>query len=244
MARYLGIVSYDGSYFKGWAIQPNLATIQDLLEQSFSLIIGRKIKVIGSGRTDKGVHAINQTFHVDINGEINLNLLIRKINQLIKPHCIVKTLVLVNDSFHARFQVKTKVYEYLINCGNLNPLQFNYVWQLNQQLDLEKLKADATLFLGKKNFLSFSSSIHTDSIRTISKITIQKETNQLVRLTFFGSGFLRSQVRMIVACLVNLNTNKMALETVAKLFEHPKKGSCVVKAPSCGLYLKTVVYEK
>ncbi|WP_054175799.1 tRNA pseudouridine(38-40) synthase TruA [Mycoplasmoides pneumoniae] len=243
MPRYLAIVAYNGAPFRGWAKQPGYHTVQGQIEQNLALIYQTPINIYGSGRTDKGVHAINQTFHVDLPDKLPLKQLIAKLNQLNYPDIFVKSLVPVAPRFHARFAVKTKVYEYLINTRAFNPAQYHTVWQYNHPLDLAQLEADTTLFLGRKDFWSFSTASQKDTQRTISKIIVQQDHTGTVKLTFFGNGFLRNQIRMMVASLVALNNRTLMRETVQQLFDQPQKGGCKVKAPTCGLYLKTVLYE-
>ena len=133
--RYLMTFSYDGTNYNGYQKQPNKNTIQDNIESNLSKIFNTKITISASGRTDKGVHAINQKAHFDAK-EININKLKNSLNKLINDDIYIKDIKKVDDDFHARFNVLEKEYIYRINLGEYNPLDRNYIYQYNHELNI------------------------------------------------------------------------------------------------------------
>lgn len=241
MNNYKVKVSYDGTNFSGWAKQNNVRTIQEELENTLSKIFETKIIIFGSGRTDKYVHAIDQCFNFKANTNIPFNFLKNIINSKLPNDIKINKIEIVNDSFHARFSIISKTYFYKINIGKFNLFEQNYVYQYCKDIDIIKIKKILSLFIGEKDFLSFSTSEVENSIRKIQKISISKKDDYVfVKIT--GNGFLRNMVRMIVACLLNYNENKVSISDINDLFDKPQKGKSISKAPGCGLYLYKTNY--
>lgn len=233
-------ISYDGSFFCGYAKQNNVITVQGELEKELSLLFNEKIKTISSGRTDKYVHALDQTVHFKSKLEINLENIRHYLNDKLE-HIYVKNVSLENESFHSRFSIKEKTYLYVINTGEFNLFKQRYEHQYNKFLDIKKAKEIVQLFIGKKDFKSFSTSELDNSIREITNIKIIQKNNKIL---FFisGKGFLRNMVRMIVACFINYCEGKIDKKHILYLLNNPKKGSSISKAPGCGLYLYKTIY--
>lgn len=241
MNNYKVNVSYDGTNFSGWAKQSNVRTIQEEIENTLSEIFGSKIIIFGSGRTDKYVHAIDQCFNFKVNTNIPFNFLKNIINSKLPRDIVINKIRIVDESFHARYSIISKTYLYKINIDKFNLFEQNYVYQYCKEIDINKIKKILSIFIGKKNFLSFSTSEVENSIREIKKISIKKE-NQYVYIKITGNGFLRNMVRMIVACFLNYSENKVSINDINYLFSNPQKGKSISKAPGCGLYLYKTVY--
>ncbi|MDE7434066.1 MAG: hypothetical protein K2M43_03045, partial [Mycoplasmoidaceae bacterium] len=152
-----------------------------------------------------------------------------------------KTIKLCNDNFDARFNAKLKTYLYVINTGKYNVFLNNYFYNYNKPINISLIRKGAKKLIGTHDFVSFSTSVLEDTTRTIKQINITKKDN-LVYIKVVGNGFLRNQVRMIVGSLIDLNESKKSLSDFDKLLNNPKKGSCISKAPGCGLYLLKVSY--
>ncbi len=152
--RYKATVSYDGSQFSGWQIQPDKISVQQCLEQAISTIANEPVKIHGSGRTDGGVHAYGQVFHFDLNK--SYRDLRRSINSQLPSSIYIRTLEEVSEDFHSRYDVCWKHYDYLINNGEYDPLKRNYCCFERGKLDQEKMKKAAEVFVGTHDFTSFN----------------------------------------------------------------------------------------
>jgi tRNA pseudouridine38-40 synthase len=205
-------------------------------------VFERKINIEGSSRTDSYVHAIGQVFSFKIDNDSLPPKKILQILNKIKPRDInFVSIKKVNDKFHARFNSKSKTYEYVINLGKENVFNNNYVYNYHHKINLALLKKASKLLIGKHNFKSFSRSELENTTRTIKKINF-KITDDKLTITIVGDGFLRNMVRMILGSLLDVNENKKTLNDIVILLNNPIKGSCITKLPGCGLYLKKIKY--
>lgn len=240
--NYLVNISYDGSNYHGWAKQQNNITIQNVIENILESIYKKEIKIIGSGRTDSGVHAINQYFNfkedvIKLTPEQLSSIIINRLPSDI----VLKKIKIVNDNFSARFNAKNKTYVYVVNAGNYLLYKDKYLWNYNKHINLQLIKQTANLFVGVHDFLSFSKSKLSNTLRKINFIKIAKHGN-IIKFFINGNGFLRNMVRMIIATLIALNEKKITIEDIKNLLVHPKKGKCIFIAPPNGLYLYKVTY--
>ncbi|MDD7686150.1 MAG: tRNA pseudouridine(38-40) synthase TruA [Mycoplasmataceae bacterium] len=242
--NYLVDVSYDGSGYFGWAKQPNKTTIQGTIESALKAIYKNEIKIIGSGRTDAGVHALHQHFNFK---ESVANIPCEKLkvilNSLLPNDIRINSIDVVDDNFHALHNIVKKTYEYVINTDeNLdlfnNRFVYNYCKPINEKLTNDVVK----LFIGEHNFLSFSTSILPNTVRTIYDIQVH-HTNKKTWITFTGNGFLRNMVRMLVGAIIDVNENKKTLDDIVFLLNNPSKGKSNTIAPANGLYLKSAEYR-
>lgn len=243
--RYLIKFSYDGTNFCGYQTQPNLRTVQTELENAIEVVNNNIRKVVqSSGRTDKGVHALCQYAHVDLDIDITPQKLKRAINSNLKDDIHVIDTKVVPDDFHARYNTKSKEYKYYINLGEYNPIERNYVFQYNYKLDIDAMKEAIELFIGEHDFRAFvtENSNKPNCVRTIDIAKIEEIDNKIV-FTFKGNGFLRYQVRNMVGILIKVGENKISTKDVEKILLSKDRSKCGVTAPSCGLYLVDVLYD-
>lgn len=239
------IISYLGYSYCGWAKQlNNERTIQETIENELFNVFNQKLTIYASGRTDKLVHANNQVFSVKIKDmKIPLDNLKELLNKkLLKNNIFIKSIEIVSNNFNARFSAISKTYKYLINIGKFNLLENDLINQFNKKLNIKKMKIVSKIFLGKHDFLSFSTSEVEDTIREVNSIKIFKKKN-IIEIYINGNGFLRSMVRMLVAAMMNYSQDKISLEKIKWLLDNPKKGASIEKAKACGLYLERVYYE-
>ncbi|MGL5591696.1 MAG: tRNA pseudouridine(38-40) synthase TruA [Mycoplasmoidaceae bacterium] len=239
--RYLVNISYDGSNYYGWSKQKHEITIQDHLEKILSKIFKEKISIHCSGRTDKGVHALNQYFHFDSNMKIDTEKLVFILNKSINEDLYIKKIKLVDEDFHSRYSIKNKTYLYVINTSKKNPFMCSKELQYNKEIDLDKLQEILNTFLGKHDFLSFSTSILKNTTREIYWIKVTKNSDK-VKIKINGDGFLRYMVRMIVSYSLLVLEGKKDINSIKNLLLNPLKGSSIHKANPCGLYLYNVYY--
>ena len=241
--RFLIRFSYDGSKYNGYQKQPRKRTIQKELEKALKEInANKKVLVSSSGRTDKGVHAINQYAHFDLKINILPSNLKRALNSLLPEDIYIKEVKEVSDDFHARFCVEKKEYIYKINVGEYNPIEKDYIYQYCKDIDINEVKRGLTYIEGTHNFKSFvKGADYDDYVRTIISTTIEK-SKDIVTISIVGTGFMRYMVRNIVGLLIEVGEHKYVSSDIEKILnaeDRTKSGKC---APACGLYLKDVYY--
>lgn len=248
MAKYKLILAYDGTRFGGWQVQPNATSIQTLVEEALDTILRKPIKLIGSGRTDSGVHALAQVAHFNWDSSLDLRKLLHSLNGLLPPEIRVLNVELVAEDFHARFSAKGKTYHYRLNLNPV-PLPFArlYCYHLTFPIDLDLLKQAAQLFIGEHDFTSFSNEAHRGSaarnpVRTIHRIDIVKKGDELV-LEFEGNGFLYKMVRNIVGTLLDVARGKIPISEIPTIFKAKDRSSSGTAAPAHGLFLVNVNYD-
>ena len=242
--RYLISFSYDGSKFHGYQKQNDVNSIQEELESKLTMINdGKEVLVSASGRTDAGVHAYGQCAHFDLDIYITCDKLKKALNSLLDGSIYIKSVKEVSNDFHARFNVKQKEYIYKINLGEYNPIEKNYIYQYNNSLNIKDMKEAIKLFEGTHNFKSFTkANVETeDFVRTIFSTDINI-LNNILTISFLGSGFMRYMVRNMVGFLIEIGEGKRNISdvtTVLLLEDRTKAGKTA--APE-GLYLNKVIY--
>ena len=204
---------------------------------------GKKTNLVATGRTDKGVHALCQYAHADIDVDINEYKLKRAMNSNLPNDIHVIETKIVSEDFHARYNVKSKEYKYYINLGEYNPLERNYVFQYNYILNKEAMEEAIKVFLGTHDFRAFvtESKEKENCVRTISYVNVEQEDNKLI-ITFRGDGFLRYQVRNMVGLLIRVGENKISTKDVEKILLSKDRTTTGKTAPAEGLYLTDVTY--
>lgn len=240
--RYLITFSYDGSNFNGYQKQKNGRTVQEEIEKALSKINNSKTSFTASGRTDAKVHAINQKGHFDFDKEIDINKLRKALNSIIPKDIYIKDIKKVSSSFHARYNVKSKVYIYKINIGNYDPINRNYIYQYCKLLDIGKMKEAINYFKGEHNFRSFTKvEIEKNFNREIFNASISLKQN-IITVSFKGNGFLRFMVRNMVGLLIEIGSNKKGINVVNMILDAKDRTKAGIIAPPEGLYLKDVFY--
>lgn len=245
MKRYLMRFSYDGTLFKGYQKQPRQRTVQFEIEKALKKINNKKIDIYAAGRTDAGVHALNHAAHFDLTKEIELDKLTHAINSIMPNDIYIKEIKLVSSKFHARFDANAKEYMYIINQGEYNPLEKNYVYQYNKKLDLVSMERALKYLEGTKDFRSFTSldkeEKDKDCIRTLSHTNLVRN-NDKIEITFLGTGFLRHMVRNMVGTLIEVGEGKRKSEDIIDIIEKKDRKEAGKTANPEGLYLKDVYY--
>ena len=242
--RYKVIVAYDGNNYAGFQSQVNALAIQDVIEEVLAKIFRKKIRIIMSSRTDAGVHAKGQVFHFDSDVKKDLGKLKYSFNCLLPKDIHVLDVKNVSEKFHARFSVKNKTYEYIINTGEYDVFLDGYAYQCHYKLDVDLMKKGAELLLGTHDFGSFNTSSvkeYPNQVRTITEFKITKKKDLLIiRVT--STGFLRNMVRIMVGTLVDLGRGQKQLKDVKNMIDHPNKSTRRYNADPHGLYLIKIRY--
>ncbi len=246
MFRYQILIEYVGSSFIGWQVQTKGKTVQGLIQKKISYLLNEKITIIGSGRTDTGVHAIEQSAHFDITKKIqNLNKFLKSINYFLNNYEIaILKIKKRNIKFHARFSAKERIYKYVIFNQLSKPiLQNKRGWLVIKKLDLEIMKKAAKKLIGTHDFSTFrASGCNAKSpIRSIKSVKIKKIKNK-IELEFRSQSFLKQQVRSMVGCLKYIGERKWTLKKFISVIKLKNRNLCAPPAPAEGLFLKKVLY--
>lgn len=239
--RYLMNFSYDGSNFVGYQKQLKGRTVQNEIENVLKKITDEKIAIHASGRTDSKVHAKNQYAHFDTD-KLNKDSLKKALNSLLPEDTYIKNIIEVEKNFHARFDVLKKEYIYLINMNEYNPFERNYVYQLNEKLDVKKMKEASLYLIGTHDFSTFSKKDEEkeDKIRTIYNIEFNEKEN--LEIKFIGNGFLRYMVRNLVGALIEVGKNKKEPIYIKEILQEKDRTKGSITAKAEGLYLNDVFY--
>ena len=243
--RYLIKFSYDGTNFYGYQKQPGKRCVESELENAlYDINNHTHTKVVGAGRTDQGVHANCQCAHFDIDVDITLYKLKCALNSLLPEDIHVFSTEIVDKNFHARFMVKKKTYKYIINCGEYNPIERNYVYQYCKPLDVSKMKKEIASFIGVHDFKPFVSSEakKEDYTREIYDAHIEEDKDKIT-FYFTGTGFMKYQVRNMVGVLFKVGKGKLENGIVDKIFDDFSLSKYITTIRREGLYLEDVSYE-
>lgn len=243
--RFLIKFSYDGTNYSGYQKQPGLNTIEGKLEEALTKINnGVKTTITSTGRTDKKVHALSQYGHADIKVSITEYKLKRALNSNLPEDIHVIDTKIVNDNFHARYNVAEKTYKYIMNLGEYNPIERNYVFQYNYKLNINAMKKAIKYFKGTHDFRAFvtDNKEKENCIRTITETNIEEDNNKLT-ITFTGNGFMRYQVRNMVGILIKVGENKLEPNKIKEIIESKDRLKAGKTAPAEGLYLVDVKFN-
>ncbi len=240
------VVSYDGTNYKGWQVQPNANTIQKQIEETlYQIHHCTRVEAVASGRTDTHVHALGQVFHFITDLNLSEKDWKFKLNRLLPKDIRIREVTFETDDFHARFSCTSKRYDYLICTNGDDPFVRNYMYVEKRKLDLERMTQAAHVFEGCHDFTSFTSSkIHEEKsrVRTITECSVHEEEN-CIRMIFKGDGFLRYQVRMMAQTIIEVGLNHLEVNDVKEMLEATDKHVCRYKAEAKGLYLVEVNYD-
>ncbi len=240
-------LEYDGTDFNGWQLQCNVQrTIQGEVEKALSKIFKKpRIPLIGSGRTDAGVHARGQVAHFRIETSMPSDEIMRALNHNLPRDIIVVKSEEVSPKFHAQLSAKSKVYSYtILNRSFASALERNRVCFYPRQLNIKLLKEEAKSFVGKKDFSSFANvdaSRTCDAIRTIKRLDVKK-TGAFIRITIESDGFLYKMVRNIVGTLLEVSAGRFPAGSVKKMLKSKDRRAAGVAAVPQGLCLEEVKY--
>lgn len=241
--RYFVSFSYDGSCFTGFQRQDKQKTVQGVFEKYLSSLEGKHVDLVASGRTDKGVHAKNQCAHFDLNANVKLYGLKKYLNRSFNGEIYISSVTEVSNDFHARYDVKDKIYSYYINMGEFNPMMRNYVYQYCNSLNVSLMKEASLCLIGEHDFRSFctDSKDKENCIRNIYSISFEENDN-ILKITFKGNGFLRKMIRNIVAILIEIGSGSRNVNYMEKVLSEKKRNGNLKCAFSGGLYLERVDY--
>lgn len=243
--KYLITFSYDGSKYYGYQKQPNKPTIQQEIENILTQLNSNKyVNISASGRTDSGVHALNQKAHFVMDKDFDENKLKHSMNRMLSTSIYIKNVEKKDENFHARFDVKKKKYTYKINIGEYNPIEYNYIFQYNKKLNIDDMKKAIKYFEGLHNFKSFTKIDEEKETyeREIFDTNISLENN-IVSISFVGTGFMRYMVRNMVGLLLEIGSGKRKYDCVKEILLAENRTKAGITIDPNGLYLEDVYYE-
>ena len=242
--RYLIRFSYDGTGFSGYQKQPGERTVEGMLENAlYNINNHTETRIFSSGRTDRGVHALGQVAHFDIDVNITLYKLKCALNSLLPEDIHVLSTEIVDKNFHARYNAISKTYIYKINVGEYSPIDRNHVYQYCKDLNFDNMRWAINDFLGEHDFKPFVSeeAIKSSYVRTIYSVDMKKE-GDIITISFTGNGFMKYQVRNMVGVLIKIGSGKLTTDSVKNILNGTMDKSKIITAKGSGLYLKEVVY--
>lgn len=245
--NYKLTIAYDGTNYCGWQVQPNGISIQEILQDKIKIIAREDIKLIGSGRTDAGVHAFGQVAHFNCSKELDIHRFAHSLNALIPEDIRIIEMDVVGKDFHAQYSAKGKIYHYNLHLDQvMDPFRRLYAYHVLEKIDLSQMQRATAYFKGTHDFTSFANEAHRgtaahDPVRTIERLDIMMQLGG-VRLEFEGDGFLYKMVRNIVGTLLEVGKGKLEPEDIKHILEAKDRCKAGQAAPAQGLFLVEVKY--
>lgn len=239
------IIEYDGKGYNGWQKQKDRANIQGEIENAIYNITKEHVDLIGSGRTDAGVHSLGQVANFKTNSSIPIEKLAIALNSQLKNSIVIKDAKEVDEKFHSRYNAKHKTYRYIINNSKYGTAIYrNLEYCFPIPLDVEKMQKAAKYFEGEHDFKAFKSSgtSSKNSVRTIYKAEVKKENDRII-IELTGNGFLYNMVRIIAGTLLDVGLCRIEVDNIPKIIEEKDRTKAGKTLPAHGLYLVKVDYD-
>lgn len=244
MVNFKVNVEYEGTKYFGWQRQKGAITVQEVLEDTLSKFLGEKVHIFGSGRTDSGVHAINQYFHFRTSKTLPVEAYLYGLNSWLPPDIRIKAVEVVPAGFHACFSAKKKTYLYrILNRKAPTAIERDFCWHIPYHLNIDIMNMASEIIVGTIDFSAFRASMCTtkDSIRTVYEAYWKKEGDHL-NFLITANGFLHNMVRIIVGTMVDLGRGKITLDDFRTILASKDRKRAGRTAPPYGLYLYEVYY--
>jgi tRNA pseudouridine38-40 synthase len=245
MSNFKITIEYDGSAYHGWQRQAEDRTIQGEVENGLKTMTGNSVTVTGSGRTDAGVHALNQTANFRCDTSLTPEAFLKGLNSLLPEDIVITSCKMVPEKFHARYDVKSKVYHYRMLNRLLPAAIFrHYAWHIRKKLDLSAMQEALRCIIGSHDFRAFegSGSPRVSTVRCIINADLVKTDNDYLVLKIEGDGFLKFMVRNIVGTLVDVGFDKITPHDFEQILISKDRNLAGITAPAHGLFLMEVKY--
>jgi tRNA pseudouridine38-40 synthase len=241
--RYFITLSYDGTHYHGWQVQPNGVSVQGELQRCLSLLMRSEVTVTGAGRTDAGVHARMMMAHFDTDTELDCRQLAYKLNRVLPFDIAVQSVAPVDADLHARFSAISRTYHYYIYTQK-TPFERHYACYMHYDLDFALMNQAAATLLNYEDFGAFCKA-HTDVKTTLCKVT-KAEWHQTSATTWYfeitANRFLRNMVRAVVGTLIEVGRHRLSLEDFKRVIEGRKRSDAGESMPANALFLENIVY--
>ena len=243
MERIKFLLEYDGTEFSGWQVQPGIRTVQGVLQEGLARMMGQKVCIVGSGRTDAGVHALGQVAHADVPRDIPPRNIMMGLNSSLPADVRVIGCSRASEDFHAQRSATGKLYRYVIsNRPAPTAVDRNRVWHIRQPLNVKDMRAAARGLVGVKDFAAFKSSgDETNTVRHLRTLQVDVEKDRIF-LFFEANGFLKHMVRNITGALIEVGLGKITGEDLDNLLLGCSRDNAPRKAAPQGLTLMKVYY--
>lgn len=245
MKNYKILVQYDGTRYKGWQVQKSTdMTIQGKLQDILTAMTGQEIEVIGSGRTDAGVHAYGQVANFHVPEHFEAQEILDYLNHYLPMDIAVISIEEVDERFHARFNAVSKTYVYRIHTSTIpNVFERKYMYTYTEPLDVDKMRKAAEYMLGTHDFMAFcgNKKMKKSTVRTVTSIDILEKENE-IEISYTGDGFLQQMIRIMTGTLIEVGNGTKRPEEVPKILESKVREKAGYTVPAEGLMLKEVVY--
>lgn len=239
------VIEYDGSQFHGWQRQKNDRTVQETIETALTVMTREPATLLGSGRTDAGVHALGQTASFTTASRLDADAFFNGLNSLLPGDVVIRSCQRMPDDFHARFAVKSKRYRYhILNTPVAPAIGRQFVWHIRKPLDTAAMRSAAKCMLGTHDFKAFegTGSPREHTVREVTESSFQDSGNGNLTYDIEANGFLRFMVRNIVGTLVEVGLGKILPENVAAILQSRDRSRAGATAPPQGLFLMEVNY--
>jgi tRNA pseudouridine38-40 synthase len=240
------IIEYDGTAYHGWQRQSGDATIQETVEAALAKMAGRAVNLLGSGRTDAGVHALGQVANFHCDTSLTPQAFMGGLNSLLPNDIVIRDCTPVDDGFHARYSAKGKTYRYwLLNRRLPAAIGRQYAWWIRRPLDLKAMDSAIQHLSGSHDFSAFegAGSPRPHTIRTVTEASLKRAEEGKIVFRISADGFLRFMVRNIVGTLVDVGIGKLSPDDVEQIRLSRDRSQAGATAPPHGLFLVEVVYE-
>jgi tRNA pseudouridine38-40 synthase len=239
------LIEYDGTNYQGWQVQSKGSTLQGVLEEKLSSLTSEKIDLLGSGRTDAGVHALGQVAHFKTKSQLDVPTIQRALNSLLPSDIVIQKIEEVDEGFHARKQSKSKTYEYRILNRNIRSAFYRkYAWHIPQTLNIREMRKATRSLMGEHDFSSFQSvgSPKRTAVRKVTRAEWRRSRDGFLRFEIEANGFLKQMVRAIVGTLIEVAKGKINSDEFQKILDSRDRKKAGPTAPAHGLFLKEVKY--
>lgn len=240
--RYFFEISYKGTNYHGWQVQSNAMSVQQVIEEKMRQLLNSDVEITGSGRTDTGVHALQQYFHADLNHENDMEDLRYHLNAVLPFDIVVKSVRKVKDNAHARFDALSRAYRYLI-IHEKDPFRMNEAYIYHRPLDIDLLNKAASLLIGRHDFQSFSK-VKTEVNNFECEVYYAKwqQEGDDACFSITANRFLRGMVRAVVGTLLMVNENKIEVGDIVHILHSKNRRKAGRSVPPEGLYLSEITY--
>ncbi len=246
MQNFKLVIEYDGTAYHGWQRQNNICTIQETIEDALKTMTGQSVTLIGSGRTDAGVHATGQVANFCLETRLTSDVFARGLNSLLPPDIVIKDCTAVGEGFHARYDARSKVYDYRILNRPIPAALFRqYSWHIRPALDLDAMRTAMLWLKGQHDFSAFEAtgSSRSHAVRTVIGVNLfGRDEDGYVAFSIEADGFLRHMVRNIVGTLVDVGLGKISPKGFEDVMISKDRRLAGITAPAHGLFLREVKY--
>lgn len=244
MPRYFFEIAYNGTHYAGWQSQPNAKGVQEVVENALSKLLRQDIEIVGSGRTDAGVHCEQQFFHADVDQELDATLFLGRLNAFLPKDIVIQSVRHVKEDAHARYGATERSYEYRITLKK-NPFLEGLALHYFKSLDIQTMNKAAALLVGQQDFESFSK-VKTDvsNFRCDVRVAEWRQSTDLLVFHITANRFLRGMVRAIVGTLLDVGAGKLTVEDFEKILKARNRKMAGMNAAPYGLFLTRVHYPE